>query len=377
MRRLMMRGMAITGVRRFQEYFCPRDLLRQREVAAGFLYLHFRNLSAVDLYHAEVFYDNVFTPPEVSFPLMIPQEYTQVMAARSELERHEKPILNRYFLEPETMDRMQACWKLAQAAGLDDVETGKLYCLLMAGYSLAEKTLPECPITPEEARLAYQRRESAEEESRWLRVSATGTVALEARQAPYRILMGQDAESRLEKGAEITPRKILALPHAQGNHAVPVTLELYASAEDPQPRTVQVYAGDYRYMNFVEDIPVLLHPVVQETPACRVERRDRDFYYEHKGNPGKSRVYRNVELEIIGFAAEENAAGYLLLTDKGLDTYAYSAEEMVSLPEHNVVQAAFRGTECLLLDKNGRVFSSYADGYLPQVRVTALEALLR
>ena len=55
MRQFKMKGMAITGYTRFREFFAPGELLRQRELAAGFLYQEFRRLTDISMYHAEMF----------------------------------------------------------------------------------------------------------------------------------------------------------------------------------------------------------------------------------------------------------------------------------------------------------------------------------
>ena len=64
MRQFKMKGMAITGYTRFREFFAPGELLRQRELAAGFLYQEFRRLTDISMYHPEMFYLAAFPEPE-------------------------------------------------------------------------------------------------------------------------------------------------------------------------------------------------------------------------------------------------------------------------------------------------------------------------
>lgn len=379
MKQFMMQGRAITGPMRYREFFCPQQLLRSRELAAGFFIQQYRFLSDACLYHAEMFYFTTFNQTSM-FDFSLPQEYCTDDRVLCNLSQYkQKARLRAYFAQPEKKQCLKEFWQLSREADLPGDDQQRLFCLLTAGYGLAGKTLHDCPITPEQARAAYLRQtaDTTATDEGWMIFDLSSAIILPAKQAPYRILMGEGAEELLEQGSVIEPRKIVAAPHVQGSKDVPVTLHLYAGRTDSKPQEVRIAPGDYRYINFVGNVPVWLHPVSVETPSCRMQRMDNTLLaMDAQGN---CRTFSCAGLEVIGFAPECEDVGWILLSELGIDYSAYSHRWTYGsfLPdeENPIVQVEFRGAECLLLDKNGYVHSNLYP--VSKKRVTVLQAFRR
>jgi len=374
MRQFKMKGMAITGYMRYREYFSPTELLQQKEIAAGFFYQHFRLLEDVCKYHVEMFYLTAFMKKEdelllyfSSFRGYFPVDMVIQNMDVNGISYLRRTLLKQHFQDVKQQKQLKALWELSRkAAALTPGEQNRLFCLLTAGYALAGTTMEQCPITPEEAQNAFLRKSKSEPEGAWLTFSDSGDIRLEARDKPYRVLMKLGARERLHAGACITQRKFVALNHAQSSTGVPVTLHLYTGTEDPNPQVVTIDAGDYCYANFVDTVPVWFHPAVQESATCRVEKMGRRITYTNKLT-GQSELLESPAVEPVGFAVEQNAAGWLLMYGGNLSDFAYSRKENDHLHKEDIVQVEFRGDECLLLDRYGTVYTNSGEKYQKQL----------
>ena len=325
MKHFKMQGMAITGPIRYRTCFSPCELLRQRELAAGFFAQQCSMLSYTCRYHAEMFYQATFLKQAECTELELPLEYAFCDSVGSGLlTRRAKNEVSARLSQPEWRQFLEELWTVLQAVALPEPEKNRLFCLLAAGYGLAGQTLQTCPLTAREAEAAYLRlpEKPAAEPEDWLCFRPDGEIRLKAREAPYRIRLARGAEKRLEDGAVITPRKLVAEPHPLGVEGVPVTLELYSDVMGSDPQVVTVEPGDYRYLNFVEELPVWIHPVSARTAACAMERAGT--HLSVTDSHGKRESYSCAGLEIIGFVPEETTKGWILLTDHGADLTAYS-----------------------------------------------------
>lgn len=382
MQQFKMKGMAITGPMRFREYFSPAELLRQKEMAAGFFYQHFRHLADVCKYHTEMFYLVAFMEKEAeqiidfsSFRGYCPVDVVIENMDVNGISYLRRNLLKQHFQDAKQQKLLKELWELSRkAAALTPGEQNRLFCLLTAGYALAGKTVEQCPITPEDAQNAFLRKSKTEPERAWLTFSDAGEIRLEARDTPYRVLMKLGARERLQAGACITQRKIVALPHAQSSTGVPVTLQLYRDTEDPAPQEVTIDVGDYCYANFVDTVPVWFHPAVQESATCRVEKMGRKIIYTNKLT-GQIELLESPAVEPVGFAAEQNTAGWLLMYGGNLSDFAYSRKDNDHLHKKDIVQVEFRGDECLLLDRYGTVYTNSGEKY--QKQLVSLDAFCR
>lgn len=376
-RQFKLREKTITGWIRYQEYFCPEQMLRQKEIAAGFFYQHFRHQNDVYMYHTEMFYLAAFAEkPDTDYIAFSSyQEYYPKSFITAHLDsniRLRKSLLEQHFQEIEQCELLKDMWQISrEAPSLSQEDKNRLFCLLTAGYSLAEKTLQECPITPIAAENAFLNRADMQHMDEWLVIPDSGDICLEARKEPYRILVGAGAREQLLTGVCITQRKFVALPHAQLINGIPVVLWLYTHEEDPNPGKLTVEVGDYCYANFVGNIPVWFHPAVQESETCRIERTKRRIIYTDKVT-GQSEILESPTVEPVGFAAELKNVGWLLMygdkeNKKLLSTHRYSGKNRYSIHKDNIVQVEFRDEKCLLLDKYGTVYTNYEEKYPEQL----------
>lgn len=374
MKQFMMQGMAITGPMRYRECFCPKDLLRFRELAAGFFFMHYRMLSCSSNYHADMFYRAVFTDDTTNL-ILSPSDYCdneRVLIGINTFAK--KAYLTEYFSDPGRQKSLKEFWFLSLASGLPEQDQRRLFCLLAAGYALAGKTLHDCPLTPEQARYAYLRqvKDDMVADDGWLALPKSGSIYLHAQVNPYKILIRKGAAALLEKGAEITPRKLIAAPHRQGITNIPVTLHIYDDPNAASYRELRINYGEYIYVNFVEDIPVWFHPVSAQTSRCRISRSKGRLTVS--GPAVKAMSFDCSGLDIIGFAPEEEAFGWILLSELGTDYSSYSHRLTFGavLPDEKypIVQVEFRKAECLLLDKHGYVHSNLNP--VSKMRVTSL-----
>lgn len=359
MRQFFMQGKAITTFSRFKEYFDPRDLLRDRELATGFLVQHRKWSSPMAYYHTEVLFQAVFSD-RGDIPGFRAESYCENEFIYHGLQFSQAQLLKELFASGGAGLRQQL-WDLAQSTGLENRDRQNLYLVLAATYFLAGKDLTTCPLTPEEAEEAWLRRKPEEKvRPYWLTFDDSGAdIALEASEEPYRILMNGTARTLLLQGHPITHRKLIALPHPQGDAEVRLTLEFYQSPDAPPYQTAHIAVGDHRYFNFVKDQPVHFHPrgirVRSDSgTVTTLERVGRDLLYT-RGTAAPRTIPNEGGLEIYGFAPEPNKAGFILLTREGIKYNNYSGRNAPGLPRGDIVEVAFRGSECLLLDKHGHV----------------------
>ena len=354
-----MNGKSISNALDYIEYFSPTDILCQRELAAGFLYQHFGFLSAVEYVHARMFYDAAFG---CDSQFTEPGQYVTSNGSATALCYHaEKRAISAALEQQESAALRRELWNMVQASDLADDKPQKteLFIMLTAAYSLAGKTLKDCPLTPEEAQSAYLREAPPEKAMDWICLDDNDSdIILRARKKPYRILLSEEeAVDRLKKGSIIKVRKFVVDDHVQGNRTIPLTLHIYKNKDDPDPHRLSLYAHDYRYINCVDHIPIYIHPIESHSRQCSVERIGNKLYIPTVPTPQDCS-----DLNIFGFVAEELQQGCILLGKEGLYDYYYSKKNMYStLPKKDIVQAVFRGNECLLLNNKGQVYSTNKD----------------
>lgn len=376
MKQFRMKGKAITGVMRYREFFSPEELLEQYELAAGFLYQHFRFLSDAMMYHAEMFYQAAFHWNDEIMPSS-PEEYCGVLyCIRHGMSYGRRDYLDSCLQLPDRKYSRYVLWDVANGTDLSKDEKIRLFCMLEAGYAMAGKTPKDCPITPQQAKDAYlhQVKRHIDDQKEWLEFSEEGDIELNARIDPYRILLCQDS-GILTEGKKIVCRRIIARPSSQGSTDNPVKLLICLSQDDPNPQEIEFMPGDYRYANFVGSRPVFFHPTFVDTPVCKGERLGEYLYFKEKGKYGQSKkfILKNSDLKIIGIAPQHTDFGWIILSNRGVNYtgYTHCSTDGNRLPNEHIVQVEFRGAECLLLDDNGIVHSN--EHGVSSQRVTSLE----
>lgn len=361
MRQFFMNGRAITSPMRFREFFDPRELLRDRELAAGFCIQQFRGLSPISYYHAELLYIAACLKP-----LTHREPDSEIFCAYTDflvgLGSEIQTTVKKHLAKKSSRKLREGLWQLVQETSLEPEDRNRLFLLLTAAYSMAARTMESCPLTAREAEEAYLRQEPVQKvHDPWLTFDDSGNdVLLEASETPYKILMASGARELLAQGHPITHRKFIALPHAQGDTDIPLTLEFYRSPEQPPYQRAKVAVGDYRYFNFVKNIPVHYQFRAQRirlsngtfVSLCR----DGSNLVYTRGSAAPNSMPIRGGLELYGFALEASGNGYILLTSDGVKYNQFSEKSAYFyLPKKDIVEIEFRGSECLMLDKNGRV----------------------
>jgi len=269
MQQLVMNKKIIRGVIDFKENFSAKDVLFNRNIAAGFFVNKFYYISPSTRYHAEMFLQlQFFTPPILAF-FSKPSDYLiEANFARLDLSDEKKKQLQKLLEEEKLLELAEKTWEIAQGTSFEDnIDKIKLFCMLTAAYALARRSPTEegFKITPEQAERAYlgELETDVNLTLKDIKFSATDTViSLPVRAEPYEIhLQRSEAVSRLENGSRITHKKLIAAPHLQGRNHLKLTLHIYNGSDYT---AMELNIGEYIFLNAVDSCPVLVHPI----PAC-------------------------------------------------------------------------------------------------------------
>ena len=347
MRIFKMNGMQISSPQRFLTYFSPADFLRNKELAAGFVYHQLRILSKWHVYNSNVLYDAVFDWKNCfQNPPSEPSGYFEAMA---EILFPSNAHLQEKQEDAVTMEVLNDVWALTKETDLTEEEQKRLFSILSAGYLLAEKTPAALPISPAAAAAAFLGQETKEDEAEWVLFTDADTIVLPAKLTPYRILLRE--ETGLPVGEALDLKKIIAAPHSQGSATLPLLLELYHGEGDRNPQSIQFLPGDYRFCTFAAGMPVEILDTVVTNGSCHMERNGHTITLS--GN-GKEMTFP-CEGDVISFAPEANGQGCIIVTPQWVDASRYSLSQTYRsyLNQPNILQVQLRGTRFLLLDKNG------------------------
>lgn len=348
-----MNGMQITGFERFQSCFCPEDFLRQREAAAGFAATQLSSLSPASCHHSEMLYRAVFDWDSGFFGNTDSPDFYGAMELSGIL-----PVTSAAKADARRL------WALCQATDLVPSERSRMFCMLMAGYGLSLRSLSDTPLTPANAERAYRRTLSASEDEPFFHpIPPDGPIVLSARTVPYRFLLDhQRAKALLSEGKSIRPRKLLLAEHWQGDSGLSVIIELHTP--EGHTETLSLAPGDYRMMNFVEDVPMLLHPVAMHSGAYTL-RREGGILRLMKGETELERI-SCAHRDILSMALEQTAShlirpGFIVTDTERADYSRYSDLDTHRpwLRRKGIVEVALRGGLCYLLHESGTLYTNH------------------
>lgn len=380
-RQLRMGGREILTPGDFCRSFSPTDLLRNREMAAGFARRKLSSLSPWHNYHGEMLFQAVFcwgdlydrgikdagegwedhcyasnfyekslrkdlktgaletleahslvTGPE--FYRTVPGVWSNVKAGWLSSE---SSALKKVMAEacPGTLETL---WTLAQNTDLPERDREKLFVILAAGYFLGGKSPEEYPITPAEARRAYLR-EAVQEAH--LPVEREDSLIFAASDIPYALpLTDLTTTSSIHT---ITLKKLVAVPSAQGATQKPVLLRL-------GEETLEIMPGDYRYASFLRGKLIRVFPVAKEIGDLRMERRGNVILLTRNGV-----TLNTIDCagrEILDFGADK--WGNYILLEPGNPDYSHFPGA-TGLPTANIVEVDIREDGVYLLNSRGRV----------------------
>ena len=351
MKELIMSGVQIGNELQFCRYFSPTDLLRQRELAAGFAAQVMSPLSLRDSYHSQQLYRAVFQilPQQVQDP----QDYGRDACSGI------LTGVQRAFLE-DLWDLLE----LGQEARGEDL---KRFWILASGYFLSGSIPERLTVTKQELLEAYDRKLPPKPEPDWPAPPDCGDITLPAREKPYSLYLDiQKGAERLAGGEKLIPRRLGAV-NRRGLSNAKVVLDIRDG--DSNPYQLQLAPGDYLYCNFVGDVPVYLHPTRVSCGDWTVSRQGNELILEKDGE--ELERIDCIGREIISLAPD-GQGGWLLLERDGLNDIHYSGRAMNDAflwYAQDVVEAAvLEDGTLMLLDENGRVSSSQPQHAAPLKR---------
>ncbi|MBR6619566.1 MAG: hypothetical protein IKK85_04425 [Clostridia bacterium] len=271
MQQLVMNKKIIRGAIDFAENFSAKDVLFNRNIAAGFFVNKLYYISPTTRYHTEMFLQLQFFTPYILASFSKPSDYlTEAKFARGECSDEKRKQLQRLMEEEKLLELAEKTWAIAQATGLEDsIEKIKLFCMLTAAYALARRSPDEngFEISPEQAECAYLGKPEPDSSigAKELIFTEVDTVInLPAREQPYEIhLQRSEAVKLLENGSRITHKKLIAAPHIDGRNGVSLTMHIY-SENSNEFTVINLAVGEYRFINAVGEYPVLVHTA----PKC-------------------------------------------------------------------------------------------------------------
>lgn len=381
-----MGGHEILTPRDFCTYFSPAELLRQREMAAGFARRQLAPVSPWHNYHGEMLFKAVFcwgelhdrgvtergdgwethefasdfysrlvkidtetgdqtkveghslvTGPEVTGPEFYRNAPGIWRNVRSQWLNLEVDGLKNA-IEKDCPARLEKIWDISQKTELKDIEKEKLFIILAAGYFLAGES--SINITPEEVKRAFLREEikkvHAPKEVDGGLVFATSDKEYELQQSSI---------TTTSSIYRITVKKLSAVQSAQGARSKPAKLKLGGD-------TTEILPGNYRFASYINGETIRIYPTVKENGDIRMERRGGNIELTKKGEPLET--IDCTGREILDFAADQ-AGNYILLEPGKADYSHFPRAGVLSLPTNDIVQVNIRGNDVYMLNSMGHV----------------------
>jgi len=342
MKELIMSGVQIVNELQFRRHFSPADLLRQRELAAGFAAQVISPLSLRDGYHSQQLYRAVFQtlPQRVEDP----QDYGKEACFGILADPH------RALLED--------LWDLLELGEGAEGEELKLFWSLAAGYFLSGSVPEELTVTRQELLDAYDRKLPSLEEPDWPTVSESGDIVLSARAKPYVLRLDPlEGAALLSRGEKLVPRRLVGAVNRQGLSDVRVILQVRDG--NGGELVCQLDPGDYLCCNFVGNVPVFLHPTQVSCGDWTLSREGDELILERDG--GERERMDCTGREIISMAPD-GQGGWLLVERDGLNDSRYSGRSMYAdflwYAQYVVESAVLEDGTLMLLDQNGRISST-------------------
>lgn len=367
----------------FCTYFSPSELLRQREMAAGFARRQLAPISPWHNYHGEMLFKAVFcwedfydrgtrekgdgweihsyasdfcsrlikidtatgagTELETTglvtgsgFYMNVPGIWRNVMSVWTST----KVKMLKKDMEVDCPQLLKRVWDISQNTTLEEGRKEQLFIILAAGYLLAGDMEMTHSITSEEARSAFLREEITE-----VHAPKETEEGLEFAASDEEYVIQQSSITTTSSIFRITVKKLAAVQSAQGARSKPVKLRL-------GDQVTEVMPGDYRYASYIQDQTIRIFPTVKKNGSVAMERRGNSISLTKNGEP-----VENIDCtgrDILDFAADE-AGNYILLEPGKPDYSHFPRIAVLSLPNEDVVQVEIRGNDVYTLNSYGRV----------------------
>lgn len=366
----------------FCTYFSPSELLRQREMAAGFARRQLAPISPWHNYHGEMLFKAVFcwedfydrgtrekgdgweihsyasdfcsklikidtatkTETELEatglvtehgFYMNVPGIWRNVwsMWTSTKVKKLEKDM------KVDCPKLLEKVWNISRNTALEEYQHERLFIILAAGYFLAGDMKMTHSIMSEEARSAFLREEITE-----VHAPKETKEGLEFAASDEEYVIQQSSTTTTSGIFRITVKKLAAVQSAQGARSKPVKLRLGGE-------TTEIMPGDYRYASYIQDQTIRIFPTVKKNGSVAMERRGNSIRLTKNGD-----LVETIDCtgDILDFAADE-AGSYILLEPGKVDYSHFPGAAVLSLPTKDIIQVEIRGNDVYTLNSFGRV----------------------
>lgn len=364
-------------------HFSPLELLRQREMAAGFARRQLAPISPWHNYHGEILFKAVFCwedfydrgPREKGDGWEIHSyasdfcskliKIDTATGAETELEAtglvtghgfypdvpgiwrnvmsmwsSTKVKMLKKDMEDDCPKLLEEVWNISRNTNLEEGRKERLFIILAAGYLLAGDMEMTHPITWEEARSAFLREEITEVHAPQ---ETEGGLVFAAADKEY--VMEQSSTTTTSSIFKITVKKLAAVQSAQGARSRPVKLRLGGEV-------IEIMPGDYGYASYIQGQAIRIFPTVKKNGSVVMERRGNSISLTKNGKPVET--IDCTGRDILDFAADE-AGNYILLEPGKADYSHFHRIAVLSLPTKDIIQVEIRGNDVYTLNSYGRV----------------------
>lgn len=367
---LQMKGRQINNIRRFYEYFSLEEILAQREAFAAFAKSHLR-LGDEESYLVAMFSaaaENALTPEDAfqddfwSNPLKLSEGAFLNHAQGTDASGAAGFSVseNGWLLTHTVFGRIAETTR-------SNVEKRRLYYLAASALLLGQADACNLPLGLEPVfRLINGETVNKHDDE-----PADSTVKMEPNQTQVVLASGKTVywmdtftEAKLGDGQTISVLNVRAIfGPAAGKYSC-VLLRLRTQGAEGEPIEIQLQPGEYRYFLCADGRVIKPLPTSVESGGRSLTRadlsKDELIYRTNEGTTRKLPSSGNDG--ITAFCVEPDSDGYLLVYGHRLDASRFSCyqsyPEIQLLENRNIVDVLLHEGEYLMLQANGRVFSS-------------------
>lgn len=374
---LRMKGRQISNLARFYESFDLEQLLLQRQA-----FLAFAN-ACLQLFDLDEYVVKVFSAANEKKDEIVKDAGSAFLddfwnnpfgfalkdaAFEDALKRQREPEPNS--AEEERNRLVHSVFQALGEAKMENGEKRALYYLVSAAMLLGRVPEANRTVDAESLLLALSGQKPVEEETseadRWIKMPEEDEeIVLRAGKIRYRVQLFDG--DKLDESDCIRVVRVRAAKAKRGGSYVSVHLSLCEKEESAAAAAYTLTPGEYLYFLCVGECAVKPMCVRITAGNRSLERRKLDgddLFYTY--SDGKTRkLPSSMCAGVSGFALETDADGYMLVRDHRLDASHFSSygscPQFSILEYRRVVDVAIVGSDYLVLQENGRVYSSRAE----------------
>ena len=370
---LHMKGRQINSIRRFYEYFSLEEILAQREAFSAFAKAQLR-LGDEETYLVAVFIaaaENALTPEDAfqddfwSNPLKLCEG-----AFLNHAQGTDASGAAAYSVSENNRLLTHTVFGRIVETTRSNVEKRRLYYLAVSALLLAQADASNLLLELEPVfRLINGDTVNKQEDE-----PADSTVKIEPNQTQIVLASGKMVywmdtftEAKLGDGQTISVISVRAIfGPAAGKYSC-VLLRLRTKGAEDEAVEIQLQPGEYRYFLCADGRVIKPLPTSVESGGRSLTREDlsKDELI-YRTNEGTTRKLPSSGIDAItAFCVEPDSDGYLLVYGNRLDASRFSCyqsyPEIQLLENRNIVDVLLHEGDYLMLQANGRVFSSRSE----------------